>query len=354
MENQKLTCEFCGESKWYKQCGFAMHLRICKCNPNRRPLENNGNKNIYKYSKHKSDYTIWKCKDCNICFETKAKLYDHRHEVHGIVRNKICKKCDKHYELTLVKHNKECIAINHSHKHTEETKKIISEKLKKYYKDNPDKHFWKNNTKFKSNPCEKLKVLLKERGYKFEEEYSDIRWNKNYSLDIAFLDKKIAIEINGNQHYKRNGLLTEYYQIRHDYLTNLGWIILEIHYSWCFKNDKLEEIFNAIENGKEIDISEHVLLYTNKKLKNCKEKIKKEYITNGGQLDNIGRMNSKMISRREWERRKNLLLNAKTDMTKFGWVGKMEKETNMTKHMIEDILEHFPEIFEGKFFRRKI
>ena len=37
----------------------------------------------------------------------------------------------------------------------------------------------------------------------------------------------------------------------------------------------------------------------------------------------------------------------------FGWVGKMEKATGFSKRIIENTLLKFPEIFEGKYFRRK-
>ena len=42
--------------------------------------------------------------------------------------------------------------------------------------------------------------------------------------------KKIAFEINGNQHYDLEGKLKEYYQERHNYFKERGWILIEIPY----------------------------------------------------------------------------------------------------------------------------
>ena len=106
-----------------------------------------------------------------------------------------------------------------------------------WLKNNPDKHYWKTNQP--SKPCEHLKTLLRNKNITFEEEYTDSNWKHSCSLDIAFLDKKIAIEVNGNQHYKegqyfQGGELKEYYQNRHDYLISEGWTIYEIHYLKCY------------------------------------------------------------------------------------------------------------------------
>ena len=37
-----MYCRYCGK-ECKKPCGLAIDERVCKSNPNRRPLENNGN-----------------------------------------------------------------------------------------------------------------------------------------------------------------------------------------------------------------------------------------------------------------------------------------------------------------------
>ena len=114
-------------------------------------------------------------------------------------------------------------------KHSEETKKRLSEIRKNYLRENPDKHVWKRNDKFKSGPCEHLKEVLKERNIEFVEEFTPLI-DRMFSIDIAIPDKKIAIEVNGQQHYNGSEL-APYYQERHDLIEAEGWTIHEIHYS---------------------------------------------------------------------------------------------------------------------------
>jgi hypothetical protein len=99
-------------------------------------------------------------------------------------------------------------------------------------------HNWKTKNKFKSNPCENLKKILQNRGISFIEEYPSPVENRKFKIDIAFPDKKIGIEVNGNQHYDKNGNLKNYYQDRHNLIEREGWKIYEVHYSCCY-NEKL-------------------------------------------------------------------------------------------------------------------
>lgn len=71
--------------------------------------------------------------------------------------------------------------------------------------------------------------------------------DRHYSIDIAFPDIKLGIEINGNQHYDRKGNLLPYYQERHDLITQAGWKLIELHYSIAWKLDK---IFDILENNQ--------------------------------------------------------------------------------------------------------
>ena len=101
---------------------------------------------------------------------------------------------------TAIKHDLIRKNIIH-HKHTQDTKNKLSILRKKYLKENPDKHPWKKHNKFKSIPCEKLKIFLKENNISYVEEYSN--FDRYFSIDIAFPNEKIGLEINGNQHYDR-------------------------------------------------------------------------------------------------------------------------------------------------------
>ena len=167
-------------------------------------------------------------------------------------------------------------------KHTEETKRKISESRKKYLSNNPDKHVWKYNNKFISKPCEILKLKLKENNISFIEEYS-ISNDRFYSIDIAFPNKKIGIEINGNQHYRKDGKLKKYYQDRHNYFNDNNWTLYEIHYKSIFINNELNDIINKIKDFSltqyELDIYKNENILNKKRIKFCLDCGKEIYKT---------------------------------------------------------------------------
>lgn len=161
----------------------------------------------------------------------------------------------------------------HIIKHSEIEKEKISNARKKYLRENPDKHPWKRNSKFKSNPCELVKKKLNDNNIIFIDEYQPSD-EKFYSLDIAFPNKKIAIEINGNQHYNNDGTLKEYYQIRHNFFENIGWKIIEIHYSMVYDKILINQLIENIEdnsmNQEEYDkyLSERITRKKKNEIKN--------------------------------------------------------------------------------------
>lgn len=74
----------------------------------------------------------------------------------------------------------------------------------------------------------------------FIEEYKPLN-DRLFSIDIAFPDKMIGIEINGNQHYDIEGNLKPYYQNRHELIETAGWTLLEFH-----SNLGKTTIFNSV------------------------------------------------------------------------------------------------------------
>jgi hypothetical protein len=132
------------------------------------------------------------------------------------------------------------------YKHSEQTKKKISESRKKFLKENPDKHPWRIHNKFKSAPCDKIKEWLKYKNINFIPEYQIPNLERNFSIDIAFPDKMVGIEINGNQHYNRDGTLKEYYQNRHNIICLNGWELIELHYSVAYHINDFEKILFGI------------------------------------------------------------------------------------------------------------
>jgi len=132
-------------------------------------------------------------------------------------------------------------------KHSEETKKKLSDIRKRYLVENSESHVWKRHDKFKSAPCEKLKEFLVSRCILFESEYSKHNvTGRFFSIDIAIPEKMIALEVNGNQHYESNGNLKLYYKKREELLKIAGWNVVQIHYSLCYNHDSLVKLIDTI------------------------------------------------------------------------------------------------------------
>jgi very-short-patch-repair endonuclease len=134
---------------------------------------------------------------------------------------------------------------------SEDMKNRISIARKKWLKENPELHPWRKNTKFISKPCEELKEYLRKVDIAFEEEVI-VSSEKNYSVDILIRDKNLILEINGNQHYDKEGRLLPYYQERHDHIKEMGWHIYELHYTLAYNFELCLNIINSIEYTSEI------------------------------------------------------------------------------------------------------
>ena len=164
-------------------------------------------------------------------------------------------------------------SVNSSkYRHSDEVKEKLSQKRKQYLKDNPDKHPWKNKEKFKSIPCENFKKVLDELNIKYLPEYTPSD-DRAFSIDISLPQYKIAIEVNGNQHYNSDGTLKPYYQERHDFLANLGYEVNELHYSLFFVKEKMISLINSIIENKplfDFDYDGYLLEKLTKKKCPCK------------------------------------------------------------------------------------
>jgi len=152
---------------------------------------------------------------------------------------------------------------------SEEVKSHLSEVRKKWLKDNPERHPWRSKEKFKSVPCNVLKDILIKEGLSFVSEYIPLQ-ERSFSLDIAFPDKKIAIEVNGNQHYEADGRLKPYYQERHNLIESSGWKLIELHYSTVYNNDLIQKLIFDLKQSYSLGLVDYSFYQTEQ------EKIREE------------------------------------------------------------------------------
>lgn len=140
----------------------------------------------------------------------------------------------------------------------------MSESKKKWNRENPEKvrEVFSRLSKAKSVPCEHLKDWLKRKDIPFIEEYQPLlSEDRFYSIDIAFPDKKIGVEVNGDMHYGRDGQLREYYQIRHDTIESRGWKLYEVPRKAVFNEEKMNVLFRDIllaENKQHFDFLTYI------------------------------------------------------------------------------------------------
>lgn len=195
---------------------------------------------------------------------------------------------------------------------TEEQKEKISKGRSAYLSANPDKHPWRTNNKFISKPCEHLKKYFIEHNILFVSEYNTFE-NLNYSIDIALPDKKIGLEINGNQHYTNEGQLKEYYIKRENELRKLGWNIIQIHYLLCYDINVKNELINIIKNKTNIE----EFSYTN-----YKPQIKNKTLNKILQLKIIRNEKKQLYDNKQLEYIK-IIKNSSIDFSMLGWVNKV-------------------------------
>jgi hypothetical protein len=132
---------------------------------------------------------------------------------------------------------------------------------------NPDKHTWKRKNKQISIPCELFKTKLKNNNIYFIEEFTPLD-DRFFSIDIAFPDKKIGIEINGNQHYDNNGKLKKYYQERKDIIEKSGWKLYDIYYTKVYDNCFCDSFINEFKNNN-LEIVDYSVYLYKKEVNTC-------------------------------------------------------------------------------------
>jgi very-short-patch-repair endonuclease len=133
---------------------------------------------------------------------------------------------------------------------SDKTKQKISESRKKYLKEHPDQvPYLLNHSKNESFPEKYFESILTKTKLKYER-YLQI---SIYELDFAFIDKKINLEIDGEQHYTDLKII-ESNKNRNSFLENNGWKTIRIRWSdyqklnRIQKEEKILELIEIIEN----------------------------------------------------------------------------------------------------------
>lgn len=253
-----------------------------------------------------------------------------------------CKLCKKDFLTSYNRPSKTCsLSCSSKLSMTDEVKEKISKSRKIFLKKNPDKHTWKKKNKHTSDPCERFKAFLRKNDVSFQSEVQPLR-ERFFSIDIAFPEEKIGIEINGNQHYNSDKSLKQYYQNRHDLIEESGWKIFEIHYSQCFSDEKMMRILTHIRNNAQLDFVYEFEIVRKKNREN-------KY----GSWEDAG-----LARRLKWESSQQQYIdkikNSGIDYSKFGWVGQVSSIIGQKPQKVKKwMLRIMPEFYHQKCFKRK-
>jgi len=163
---------------------------------------------------------------------------------------------------------------------------------------------------------------------------------KGYFIDFAFLDKMIAVEIDGRCHFDKNMNRREGDYKKDACLSDEGWQVIRMNFFDIRKNpdDLIESFLKVLESGdqKSLDWIGQIR-YTNL-IEEKSRKIKED------------KLSKKM--KKIQQRIRNLEL-AKIDFSKHGWVEKASEVIEMSPQKTRSWIEkNKPEMVEKAFRRR--
>lgn len=211
-----------------------------------------------------------------------------------------------------------------------ETKKKISESRKKYLLDHPDQVPYKLNHKHKETYPERyFKRILKGFVCQYRPD------GTLYEIDFANVEKQIAIEIDGEQHYVDKRIV-EHDIKRTKILEDLGWKIIRVrwaHYSHLNKYQKIEIIKDLFSYSPDVSkkLEDYVLTIKNTR----RIEVEMKMTTRIAKIEN----------------RKNLIVTSGIDFTKFGWIEKLKSLLVMKKSPAEWMMIHMKDFYAGCYRR---
>lgn len=217
-------------------------------------------------------HLVYRCKKCDKEFFNRKSYIGHcsshyRTEKYKVGRKILpytqfeltgkheCRFCSKQFNsgIQLGGHVTKCVKNPNNNvgknsvykKHNKNTRIKMSLSRKLFLQKNMDKHPWKYSRKFVSVPCQYLKKILSDNNLNYEEEFSPLI-DRSFSIDIAFPEYLLGLEVNGNQHYNKNGTLKSYYRKRHKLIESKGWKLIQIKYKKVYDEKFITKLLNTI------------------------------------------------------------------------------------------------------------
>lgn len=233
-------------------------------------------------------------------------------------------------------------------KHSKESKEKMKQKKLEFFKLRTGETAWERRNQGKMSYLEKWfydEIIIKENllsKYDIINEYCEYP----YSIDFAFLNIKLAIELDGACHFTNGNKRKESDLKKNKLLKSKGWNIFRIAY---FENQtEVKERFLKLLKENNFKFSQKV--YDNKLIKYNKIKeernVKKINIIKSNQKIKFDK-NLKLV-----ENRKQLILNSNINFSKSGWVNKTSILLNLSHSMVSKFMKKYMNEFYLKCYKR--
>jgi very-short-patch-repair endonuclease len=303
------------------------------------------------------------CSLCNTTFNNYRSLSNHKNKCTGIenIYGIIQKEYDSGLSLRDIseKYNisKHTIRINIKTRNNSQASKVAR---KKY----PDSFIWTDEMK-QNQRINRLNYLSKKSGKtawekksRKELSYLEEWFNKKceerniyekydvineytifpYSIDFAFINEKVAVELDGKCHFINGTERIEKDIKKDDFLISLGWKIFRIRYDQIADDSKIDELFSFIGNPK-IKKNFNSLLY-------------RSHITGKNKLE------KRKINKLEYEKKQeefiDKIINSDIDFSKLGWVNKVSEILQILPQKVNKWMKRFMwDFYDSKCFKRK-
>lgn len=270
----------------------------------------------------------------NVNWNDVQKFYDDNHTwsdimEHFKITSYLISKALKQ-EIIKIRNKSEANKLGHiknPQKHSDETKKKISDIRKKYLLEHPDKvpYLLNHYSKGESYPEKYFnEILQKEKDLNYKRYFQF----GIYQMDFCIIDKKIDLEIDGGQHYDDKRII-ESDKNRDEFMKNNGWKTIRINwrkYQKFNSNEKISFIENLIKHIKNENNKEFIPLYKidkreeTKKIKEKKQR--KKYFCECGNLIHIKGKSCVECSRRKRRKTNRPLIEIiLRDVNEIGYKG---------------------------------
>ena len=241
----------------------------------------------------------------------------------------ICKKEAKYYAG--LKFRKTCGSsicrneIRHRCKHSDATKKLQSKRRFEYMRNNPDYHVLRKTIE----PSWPEKIFIKGlKDYGFYNKFSIEREKcfHPYFADFAFLNVKVVVEVDGEQHLKLYRKQKD--KEKDKLITSKGWRVFRVTAKQVKNNIKLvlDDLLVFIGNNYEKAYTSKIV--TEKEKKDIK--LKKKRL-----LNNINR------EIQEIKRRHNFLIEYNNINKSHGWVMELGRKLNVSHTQIRRYIKKY-------------